>query len=787
MLEIIGIIVGIIAALVVIVKAIVKAIAKVIKRKKQKPIVPPSNKYWVGRKNELEQLTKWHKEKAVRIISLVAFGGVGKSALAQKWLEGLNTDRVFWWYFYRKPSLDAFLEAALDYCSGGQFQAEGVTSPYVRVRKLLEYITKGRFVLVLDGLEDMQKVQDRGMHFGEMENRDFADLLQLWAEGDHGSLLLITTRYSLKDLDPYEGKSYRSLPLEHLLPDDARQLMRKRGVLGKDKALDKVALDYDYHALSLKLIAGYLKEYYKGDIACVPKIPFEAIETDEKVKLILTAYGDKLDEAEKAFMAIFSTFRQQVEEDAFVPVFSRQIEDFDFKQMLGHLVNLGLISRGRPPCLPKSGRTETSAPTSVSGEAEASGNISYSTHPLICKYYYEHLKDKARIKIHQQVAQYYEKKAHSAPKTLDDLTYAIEAFQHTIWTGDYEQADRIYKQRINIQDGVGNWLMAHNLGAFELDLSLISQLFPHGDTSREPLVTSADEKAWLINAVGFRLMHLGRLAEAVPFYQRQNQLRLADNDWVNTSVGSQNLCEIQLKLGNLAEGEVVARQALDWARRAKDKEFECYSLAWWAYAAFLRGENKEAGELFEQANQLDRELFGIKWLCSFHGIHYAEFLARSGKRELAEEVTRENLNICQQYRGINDIARCYQLLAGFCLEHKDYQQAEKYLDEGLQIARNIGLQEEIAKLHLGFARLYLARNDLPAANTALKEALSICTRCGYKIIEIDARNVLAQIHHAANQPSQARSEAETALSLAKTCGYHWGQVEARKELERITG
>ena len=246
------------------------------------------------------------------------------------------------------------------------------------------------------------------------------------------------------------------------------------------------------------------------------------------------------------------------------------------------------------------------------------------------------------------------------------------------------------------------------------------------------------------------------------------------------------MCDIQLKLGNLAKGETTARQALDWAKQVDEKNYEMFSLAYLGHADFLLGKNKEAKKYFQQANELEKERDPTKkWLISVRGIRYAELLARSGERELAEEVTKENLALCQKIPSINDIPRCYRLLAGLNLEKPDYSQAEEYLNKGIEIARNIGLQDEIAKLHLGFARLYLAQNNQRDADKAIKETLSICAQSGYKIIEIDARNVLAKIYHAADQPVLARQEVEKALAMSEECGYHWGKIDAEEILDQL--
>jgi hypothetical protein len=75
-------------------------------------------------------------------------------------------------------------------------------------------------------------------------------------------------------------------------------------------------------------------------------------------------------------MTIFCAFFHQVEEDAFEMVFRQpipdfdnralvELSDFDFRRMIKHLINLGLINQDKKH-----------------------EKIIYSTHPLIRHYYY---------------------------------------------------------------------------------------------------------------------------------------------------------------------------------------------------------------------------------------------------------------------------------------------------------------------------------------------------------------------------------------------------------------
>ncbi|MCP4694489.1 MAG: toll/interleukin-1 receptor domain-containing protein, partial [Desulfobacterales bacterium] len=80
-----------------------------------------------GRKKELELLDDAWESGETRVISLVAWGGVGKSTLVNKWLEKMGEDNyrgaraVFAWSFYsqgtgeRVTSADQFIREALEW------------------------------------------------------------------------------------------------------------------------------------------------------------------------------------------------------------------------------------------------------------------------------------------------------------------------------------------------------------------------------------------------------------------------------------------------------------------------------------------------------------------------------------------------------------------------------------------------------------------------------------------------------------------------------------------------
>jgi len=99
----------------------------------------------VGREKELARLdAAWHDPKT-HIVTIVAWGGVGKTALVVEWMARMARDgwsgaeRVFDWSFYNQgtreqdaPSADPFIAAALEFFGGdeGKKLAASPASPW---------------------------------------------------------------------------------------------------------------------------------------------------------------------------------------------------------------------------------------------------------------------------------------------------------------------------------------------------------------------------------------------------------------------------------------------------------------------------------------------------------------------------------------------------------------------------------------------------------------------------------------------------------------------------------
>lgn len=162
-----------------------------------------------GREKELQQLDDAWANQKTHILSLVAWGGVGKSALVNHWLGKMARDdyrgaeRVYAWSFYsqgtndRVASADQFIEAALTWF-GDTDPNKG--SPWDKGERLAQLVAAHRTLLVLDGLEPLQ--HPPGPDEGRLKDQALQSLLRGLAASNKG-LCLISTRVPVTDLSSF--------------------------------------------------------------------------------------------------------------------------------------------------------------------------------------------------------------------------------------------------------------------------------------------------------------------------------------------------------------------------------------------------------------------------------------------------------------------------------------------------------------------------------------------------------------------------------------------------------
>jgi hypothetical protein len=242
-----------------------------------------------GREAELQKLDEALRNPASRIMTVVAWGGTGKTSLAVEWLNRLAAQgwpglrRVFDWSFYSQgsreasaASSDAFLAAALQFF-GDAAMANSPASAWDKGARLATLIAQQPSLLVLDGLEPLQ--HPPGPLAGQLKDPALQALLKALARSNPG-LCLVTTRESIADLAPYRETAAPELPLQSLPEDAGVALLQSLGVQGLDGEYRQLVRDVNGHALTLNLLGHYLAQAHNGDIRRRDRVKLDKADTE---------------------------------------------------------------------------------------------------------------------------------------------------------------------------------------------------------------------------------------------------------------------------------------------------------------------------------------------------------------------------------------------------------------------------------------------------------------------------------------------------------------------------
>lgn len=735
----------------------------------------PPEPNFVGRVDMLKTITKWYKHPEVRIGALIGWGGVGKSALIRKWYDSLHEnkihpDGIFWWGFYRNVYLEPFLNALLRYVSQAEIDPDTIKSTWEKVDRIKEHISKRAYLIILDGLEQMQK-SESGDEFGKMMHRECTELLHYLADTRIPGLCLITSLYPVKELDNWREHSYKTLPLIDLSIPDALAMLRKRGVKGNDEDLKEVIERYKGHALSLTSVAGFVKRYHDGDITKAPRIEFVFSDKErfKDVNKLLRKYADKMSERELAFLKIFSLFRKEITEKEFAGVFRHKIEgttfndvlvkinELDFKDLVDGLVDWRLISYDKT-------------------------KKSYTTHPLIKAYFKTAFYDEDKELCHKRIYEYFGEHAPDQPETLEEMAPLFEQVYHGCAAGLYDEARRdVYWNRILKRE---KFFLFRNLGAWETDLSLLRNFFPEGDLSRLPLASNKKSQSWLLNSAGLVLVFTGRPREAREPLLTGVQMDIAAGDWKSASTAYDNLCELQFRVGEIKDALESAKKSLGMAQKVGLDYEIMTSKVYLGHILHLSGARKEAEKRFKEADEVCAKISPYR-LHRGWGVFYADFLISIKSIGEALELTRQNLDICQADNSVNDLCACHRCLAAIERTNGNHKVAKIHAQKALELARKIGLPFLEIETLLEYGRLYLDTEKHKDAISAGNEVLRLCDRTGFSLYEPDAEVILGKAYLAQKEFDQAKKFANSALSKAKKMGYRLAEDDASSLLKEI--
>ncbi len=427
-----------------------------------------------GRDRELALLDDAWKSGATHVVSLVGWGGVGKSTLVNKWLERLGADnyrgarRVFGWSFYsqgtgeRVTSADQFISQALRWF-GDPDPAAG--SPWDKGERLAALVRAQKTLLILDGLEPLQS--DMALERGKVKDPGLAVLLAELAR-DNPGLCVITTRELVADLAPFAATA-RQENLEHLSPAAGRALLRIGGVQGTDAELEAVSAAFGNHALAVTLLTSYLQALPGHPASSAGEIPdLDAPEEKGKhPRRVMAAFAARFGAGpEVELLQVLGLFDRPAELAAIkavrktpaIPGLTEHIGKMDAAAWLRLLEDLRRVK--------------------LIAAADRHQAEVLDAHPLVREHFGEQLKQAnaaAWREAHSRLYEYYKKQAPDQPDTLEAMAPLYAAVAHGCAAGRHQEAlVEVYWRRIRRDTDAYS---ITKLGAFGADLAALAGFF----------------------------------------------------------------------------------------------------------------------------------------------------------------------------------------------------------------------------------------------------------------------------------------------------------------------
>jgi hypothetical protein len=691
-----------------------------------------------GRTAELALLDGALDQPDTSVIALVGPGGQGKTAIVQHWLDQLaagreGVDGIFLWSFYRGKDVDLCLRELYAFAAD-LAHTRDVSATYC-VDHLLPLLRRQRLVLLLDGTEVVQ--YDSGPWFGRFIHPELGRLLEEIASAPMAGVVVLTTRFSLPELE--RRRHARVLGLAGLDGASARALLRGVGVRGSDADLDEAAAYAGFHAKAVELLGTLLVRFHDGDArrcrALEPRLqPAEAgtptgEETDEehKVARVLAGYRSSLPTEARDVLALATAFRDPPAEDRLLlylasgPVrallhdhWQRPYAPFQEREpgwlagVVDELVRLRLLER-------------------VSVQPGAAGSSAViDAHPLVRRAFESALGPAGRRQRAEARADF----LHGRPDrrraaSLEEAREDIELFHAYCDAGLWEEAARVF---VALEQPRYRFL------APALERDLLLRFFPHGDWRQPPLWPRFRHH----RSLAICLEMLGRFEDAVDVYRGDDAPLRGD---------------ALLALGRLEPLLADVPPPPPW------------QVLWQAYRAHalcLAGRTAEAVGLARSLVPVD----------VYEWTHVFECLLRAGQLGVID--MRSFL-----YRPPHAAERRWAELARTRMR-ADYLRVTD--GEGREDLRDVyttlieeydraGLPYERVLTRLSAARRLLGRNETEEAWTLNAVTLELTGRLGMRVLEADAWTVEAEVAQRRMDPTRVEWAVAQARRLRAEAGY----------------
>ena len=593
--------------------------------------LPITTRKLFDRQRELTTVRRAWESEQIRVLSIVAYGGTGKSALVNAWLHEMQESKykgaykVLAWSFYSQGtkenlvSADLFVNDARSWL--GDDDSEVIQSLWARGQRLASLIKQHKFLLVLDGMEPLQHPLQAPHVGGQLTDDSIRALLEELAKPDWDGLCLVTTRVPLTDLDRFRdengesaGSPIEQLDLENLNDRDGADLLQHLiGTEADFRDLQEAVREVDGHALAITLLGNYLRDVHGGDLNGRFDIDRLTVDVSEggHARRIMASYSQWLARnerfAELTILHLIGLFDRPAEPEAMAALLS----DTSMTPFIGQLVPGTDAWSSSVGALRKMGLLNREFP-GLPGTLDA--------HPLVREHFRDELWKEYRdwwLQGNRLLFGYYRQLAPPQPTNPTDMNKLYAAVTHGCAAGLHQQIfDEVLLTQVWRDRRTS--FSTRRLGMTGADLAALSNYFyPQQWTElRTPSLTPRARVLILTNA-GVRLRQLGRLVDARDTFgavvREIDPQRATPEELEDASYAAAQGCELLVIAGRLQNGDDAesalfnGERAVEYADQGSDAYFKMHSRSSLAEVYFMLNDLERADSLFEEAMAIERE------------------------------------------------------------------------------------------------------------------------------------------------------------------------------------
>lgn len=731
--------------------------------------VYPLQKNFTGRVAERTMLTEWLTKGRQPMLVLNAMGGMGKTSLSWYWVHedvikgGLAPQGIIWFSFYEKESsFENFLNNAILYVTGGRIDPNKLQSIKEKKDVLHGVLYNNEYMLVFDGVERvLHAYYDLGSSYQgdevkidkKDEYRSFIDpnlceFIKSLASGYPKTKTLLTSRLFPRELDELEGCIKKELL--QLDNEDAVEFFKRQGVKGTRAEIQEVFRTYGSHPLLLRLLTGMIVHdlKYNGDIKAWTKYNPLSKLIPKGHNILELAYNS-LDEKKQIFISKISAFRNPMDYNAIL-IFNDFGDDEKYNDGLNELVERGMLFRDEK-------------------------TNKFDIHPVVRKYCYDRLGD--REGVHSKLMDYFA--VIPVPKkieSVDDLAPVIELYHHTVRAGKYDEARKLYYQRL--------WKeLFYRFGAYQTEIELLRALFIDNE-DKLPKLKDEYAQGWTLNELAMCYALSGQPRRAMFMFNMGIEIVEKLGYRENVAVGLINLAHMaQIEIGELDAVESNLKRSIEIFREMKYEYYKAVIHEELGRVLAYRGKFEESKNELAKSIKYWKENNDKQGICIVEAYCSARALFMNNANDALEHA-RKARELADAEKCERDIIRSEYLLGAAHFIKGNLPEGEEHLTEALIRGRKINLVEFEPDILLELAKLRFKQNHKPEALKSAQEALHIADRCEYRLKQANINNFLAEFYLDAGDLAKARQHGESAKERAG-CGYVPALEKAEKLLKDI--